>query len=271
MKTGSYAYLLFLLSAASCITPRAYLMSPMDINTNTYHTLPMAGDSQKAATYANLTFNTGGSNQQLRDVVLGGRLDVHRAHQFGRFQAYYGGGLSLGNYAVEDIYRYSNNYYNGMKDTVYHYAASNHFYGVYGLGGGINIVIPFGNGKGEWRAVGLETSYQKEFGDFIHYRKGIPDSAFDILATYGHVFTLGGSTEIVGKTRHGTEFGYKIALGTLIFPAGNYHGKENYDRPYYFYNTLHVTKGRVTGFLQGNIGVHAASFQFGVNYNLSKR
>ena len=271
MKISGYTCLLFLLCAASCATPRAYLMSPMDINTNTYHTLPMVGDSQKSASYADLAFNAGGSNQQLRDAVLGGRLDFHRAHQFDHFQAYYGGGLSLGNYHVEDIYHFSNNYYNGMNDTVYHYSASNHFYGVYGLSGGINVVIPFDNGKGEWRAIGLETSYQKEFGDFIHYRKGIPDSATDILATYGQVFALGGMTEIVGKTRHGTEFGYKIALGALIFPNGNYRGDESRNRPFYFYNTLHVTKKKVTGFMQVNIGVHAASFQFGVNYNLSKR
>ena len=271
MHICRYGYLLFLLSALSCSTPRAYFMSPMDINANTYHTMPMATDSQKAATYANLTFNTGGSNQHLQDVVLGGRMDIHRAYQFGHFQAYYGGGLALGNYHVQDVYHFSNDYYNGANDTVYHYRAADRFYGIYGINGGINLVIPFANGKGEWRAIGLETSCQKEFGDYIQYRKGVPDTAYDILATYNHAFMLGGMTEIVGRTRHGTEFGYKIAVGTVLFPKGNYLGRESYTRPAYFYNTLHVTKKKVTGFLQVNIGVYSASFQFGVNYNLSKK
>jgi len=271
MRFSHYWYLFFLLSAVSCSTPRAYFMSPMDINTNTYHTVPMVTDSQKKATYASLTFNTGSSNQHIQDPVLGGRLDMHRAYQFDRFQAYFGCGLSLGNYHVEEAYHFSNDYYNRANDTVYHYQEADRFYGIYGLNGGVNVVIPFGNGKGEWRAIGLETSFQKEFGDFIHYRKGIPDSAFDILATYDQAFTLGGMTEIVGRTRYGTEFGYKIAVGTIIFSKGDYRGRENYDRPFYFYNTLHVTKKKVTGFLQLNAGVHAVSFQFGVNYNLSKK
>jgi hypothetical protein len=231
----------------------------------------MVADSQKSASYADLVFNTGGSNQELEDIVLGGRLDLHRAHQFGKFQAYYGAGLSLGNYQVADAYHFSNTYSGTGNDTAYHFRKADKFYGICGLNGGINLVIPFGNGRGEWRAIGLETSFQKEFGDYLRYRKGIPDSVVDVLATYDRMFTLGGMTEIVGKTRHGTEFGFKMAWGGILFPRGNYRGDESHDRPFYFYNTLHITKKRVTGFLQVNIGDHAASFMFGVNYRISKK
>lgn len=272
MKSTSYC-LLLLLCSSSCITPRAYLMSPMDINSNSYHSLPTTADSNKSATYASVTLNMGGSNQECRDVVLGGRGDIHRGYQFGHFQAYYGGGLSLGNYSLSDSYHYSNYYYSnyGLNDTTYHFIASNKFFGSYGLYGGINLVIPFGNGRGEWRVIGFETSFNKEFGSYLQFRKSLPDSAADIVATYDHMFTLGGTSEIVGISRHGTEIGYKWALGSVLFPNGNYHGDETNSRPNYFSQTLHVTKQKVTGFMQLNIGTHAASVQFGVNYNLSKK
>ena len=271
MKPETCCFLLLILSGSSCITPRAYFMSPMDINGNPYVTLPAITDSQKSATYGNLAINGGGSNQTLKDGVIGGRLSIHRGYRFGNFQAYYGGGLSMGNYNVHDAYHFGNLYYNSMNDTSYHYRASNNFYGSYGLNGGMNLIIPFANGRGEWRVIGFETSFQKEFGDYINYRKRLPDSAFNILATYGHMFTLGGTTELVGISRHGTAIGYKFALGTILFPVGNYLGDESNFRPYYMYHTLHLTRGKVTGFLQFNIGAHAASLQFGVNYNLSKK
>jgi hypothetical protein len=247
------------------------MMSPLDINTNPYHTLPMAADSAKSAVYASLSFNTGGSNQQLKDDVVGGRAELHRAHQFGNFQAFYGAGLSLGNYHVADVYHLRDAYYNSLNDTVYHYENANKLYGSYGLYGGINIVIPFGNGRGEWRMIGLETSFQKEFGEYVQYRKNLPDSAYNVLAAYDRIFSIGGMTEIVGKTRNGTEVGYKLAIGSILFPGGDYRGDARYDHPFYVSNTLHVTKQKVTGFLQLNAGVHAASFQFGVNYNLGRR
>jgi hypothetical protein len=157
-----------------------------------------------------------------------------------------------------------------MNDTL-HIPEANRSFGTYGLSGGMNLVIPFANGKGEWRAIGFESAYQKEFGNYLQYRKRLPDSLINTLATYGHMFSLGGTTEIIGITRHGTEFGYKIALGTILFSKGNYLGYETGSPPFYFSQSIHLTKKRVTGFMQLNVGVHAVSFQFGVNYNLSKR
>jgi hypothetical protein len=272
MKHSTCCYLLLILSAGSCITPRAYMMSPMDVNSSPYHSLPTTADSNKSATYASITFSGGGSNQELRDGVLGGRGDIHRAYQFGHFQAYFGGGLSLGNYAVKDSYHYGNYYYSnyGLNDTTYHFIGSNKFFGSYGLYGGMNLVIPFGNGRGEWRVIGFETSFNKEFGDYLQFRKTLPDSVADIVATYDNMFTLGGTSEIIGISRHGTEIGYKWTLGSVLFSNGNYYGDQTNSRPYYFSQSLHVTRQRITGFIQFNIGTHAANFQFGVNYKVSK-
>ena len=152
MKPCNLCYLLILLSVSSCVTPRAYIMSPIDINTNPYQSIPTTADSQKSATYASLAFNGGGSNQTLKDAVIGVRTSLSRSYRFGHFQAYYGGGLSLGNYDLKDTYHYNNYYYsNSNNDTTFHYKGANYFFGVYGFSGGINLVIPFGNGRGEWR------------------------------------------------------------------------------------------------------------------------
>jgi hypothetical protein len=243
----------------------------MDINANTYHTLPMVQDSQKAATYARLAFNAGSSNQEWRDQVLGGGLTVYRAYHFGHFQAYYGGDLSLGNYQVHNSYLLGNGVFNGGNDTTYHLVSSNRFYGFYGLGGGVNLVIPFRSGRGEWRAIGLETAYHREFGDYLSFRKQLPESSVDILETYTEAFRLGATTEIVTRSGRGTEFGYKFTLGTILNTNGFYRSDRYESRPYYVSNAFHITKQKVTGFMQFNIGLHSGSFQFGVNYNLSKK
>ncbi|MDP4129760.1 MAG: hypothetical protein Q8918_16290 [Bacteroidota bacterium] len=270
MKPTNLCYLLILLSFGSCISPRSYYMSPMDINSLPYHTLPNTTDSQRAATYASLSIHAGGSNQTVKDGVSGMRGDIHRAYRFGNFQAYYGGGISLGNYHLHESDHTAYNY-STMSDTTYHFPTSDKFFGSYGFGGGINLVIPFAGGRGEWRVIGFETSFQKEFGDYVKFRKQLRDSAYDILATYGQIFTVGGTTELVGISRHGTEIGYKVALGSVLFPKGSYLGPESDFHPYYMSHTLHVTKRKVTGFMQFNIGAHALSLQFGVNYNLSKK
>jgi hypothetical protein len=242
-------------------------MSPLDINSHPYPTMPMTDDTMRSATYAGFALNTGGANENQRDVVVGGSFHIHEAHRFGNFQAYYGAGLNLGNYHISQLAYDTRN----IDTTIgYHYPQSDRFYGGFGLNGGINLVIPFGNGRGEWRVFGVETSFQQEFGQFLHYRKSFPDSTADVLATYDHQFTLGGMTEFVGRTSHGTEIGYKVAGGAVLFPNGHYSGYDSYKRPYYFSNTLHVTKRRTTGFLQFNVGLYAASFQFGINYKLTR-
>lgn len=272
MKNTRLCYLFLCLAVGSCITPRSYIMSPMDINSSPYQSLPSTVDSQKAATYASFAFNGGGSNQTLRDGVFGIRAGISRSYQFGSFQAYYGGGINLGNYSMADGYAYRDyRPLNGMNDTSYHYLSSNKFFGSYRVGGGMNLVIPFGNGRGEWRIIGFETSYQREFGDYVRYRKQLPDSVADLVASYNQIFTLGGTTELVGISRHGTEIGYKVAVGAVLFPAGTYRGEDKGFKPYYMSHALHLTKRKVTGFVQFNIGAHAASFQFGMNYNLSRK
>ncbi len=247
----------------------AYYLTPFDINSNHYHNIPLHTDSFKAATYVHAVFTGGNANDNARDFLYAFQFNLHRAHNFGNFQAYYGGGFSLGSYLVGNYTTYDHYYY--PRDTSFNIPYSQQFFGSYGLNAGMNWVIPFANGRGEWRTIGFQASVENEFGDYLKFRKNLPDSVVNINAKYSLTTTLGGASEIIWKTRHGTSIGYKIAGGGSLVPSKKYFGNENSYRPYYTSQTLHVTKGRWTGFGQINNGLYSVSFQFGINYRLSKR
>lgn len=249
-----------------CIESRSYYLSPYDINANPYHNLPLKSDSFKAATYASAVFTGGSANDRWRDGVLAFQASLHRGHQFGNFQAYYGAGFSLGSYHVARYDGYD--YYYQRPDSLIHIPRTNQFFGSYGFNGGMNLVKSFANNRGEWRIIGFETSVQNEFGDYQRFRKGLPDSAINIIAKYSLTATLGVTTEFIRKTRHGTSIGYKIALGGSLISKKKYVGDESNMDPFYFSHTLHVTKGRWTGFGQLNFGLYTGSFQCGINYKL---
>jgi hypothetical protein len=192
---------------------------------------------------------------------------LQRGQNFGHFQAFYGAGLTLGSYHVAN---YSLNYFVGLpiRDTIIHInPESDHFFGAYGINGGINLVVPLPRG-GEWRAIGIETAFQREFGSYLNFRKSQSDTSIDILATYNWTKTIGIYTEFVWVRRSGTELGYKISVGGSIVNPGNYQGDKNADVPFYFSHIFHLTRGKVTGFCQINFGSHTDSFQFGLNYRM---
>ncbi|HVY75224.1 MAG TPA: hypothetical protein VG890_10360 [Puia sp.] len=266
MKTLAYGCLPFLLLLGSCAIEQNYLMSPMDINSHPYAPLPMASDSLKAMTYGGLAFNIGSSNEGQRDRVAGVSVSVGRSHQFGNFQAYYSGNFNFGGYYFDVV------------ETTYGYEKPARSYGGFGFNGGLNAVIPFGHGRGEWRFLGVETGYQQEFGQFFNYRKNLPDSLFDVNAVYRHAFRIGGSTEIIGKTRHGTIIGYRFSAGVILYPPGtyiehpgSYSDPTDLGNPFYAAHCLSFTRDRVTGYVQANIGVNAGGVQFGFIYRLSPK
>ena len=254
---------------SSCAYQHAYFLSPLDINSHPYKNIPLHSDSTRSAFYAAMSFGEAYSNYQFRDHLFLFEGNIHRGQNFGHFQAYYGAGLTLGDYHVSN---YSLNYVIGapFRDTTINYnTSSDQSFGALGLTGGINYVVSLPRG-GEWRAIGIETSLQKEFGSYLNFRKSMVDSNFDILAIYSLTKTIGVSTEFIWKRRSGTELGYKMALGGTIASPNNYLGDQRTDMPLYFSHTFHLTKGHITGYCQINFGDHTDSFQFGFNYRLGR-
>jgi len=236
----------------------AYL-SPFNTISHTYHTIPLKSDSLKGATYVNANLTAGSANFDLNDNVFCFNTGLDRSFNFGNFQAYCSGNLSLGNYQLrESPY---DNYQ--PSDT-----ANNKFFGGYGFNGAINVVLPFDDG-GEWRIIGLETSLQNEFGNYLQFRKNFLDPNALIVQTSNWINTLGVYTEFAWPARHNGSFGFKIASGGTFVSPQHYYGTDSYHRPGYFTITYRLTKNRTTGFLEWATGTYATNLQLGVNYRLS--
>jgi hypothetical protein len=264
---------LFFLSGCLPHTTPAYYSSPLDINSTYYHAMPLRSDSVKSAYYTHLAFTGGSSNKGLRDGIYGFHGGIHRSQNLGIVELYYGAGLALGSYHVDNYYRvdYHNPLFDPLQaDTVYHIPGHSYFFGAYGFNGGIAIALPSPAGYGEWR-IGFETSLQNEFGNYLQFRKSLPDSAIDILATSSWTKTVGGFMEFLGKVRrYGTTFGYKISAGGSIISPDTYQGDQRIKGPYYISNCFHISRQHITGFWQINFGNYTTTFQTGVNYRLGK-
>ncbi len=275
---------IYLTLFSSCFTERqAYFLAPQNAAANPYHAMPMKSDSLKSAFYANGVYTNGSANDRQSDHVWSLEGSLHRSHNFGIFQAYYGANLTLGSYNISDYYRSDYRYSGGFigtyypVDTPYHIAATNKFFGAYGVSGGINLVMSHEHKKynkhSEWRALGLETSLQNEFGEYNQFRKNLSDTGANVNFRNSFSAYLGLYTEWVWTSRYKTEGGVKLAWGLCINPENNY--LKYLDRPITpllnFSVNWHVTRNRYTGFMQINLGTYADNIQFGLTYRLTKK
>ena len=267
-------FLLFLIISAllfgSCISS-SYFLSPSNANSNPYHAIPLVSDSLKGATYVSGIFTMGGANQGWRDNVFAFQGRLHRSNNLGSFQTYYGANATLGSYRIAEFYSPNSYPY----DTVnFHYYSTNSFFGYYGLNGGINLVVPTGHG-GEWRPLGIETAVHREFGNYYNFRKNLPDSAADVTFKKNITGNIGIYTEIIHKSKHGAEFGYKMGWNFILNPSSDYthvYSPNSVNPIGSFVNTIHFSKGKATGFVQINISnSYAGNVQFGLNYRLGKQ
>lgn len=269
---------LFLLPGCLTIPQHAYYVSPLNGNSEGYHPLPLREDSVHTVFYAGGSFFTGSANERGKDYFNGGRLSLSAAHHYGMFQFYYGVDGTLGSYTLgrwDSLYTYSLipiltvppfhanilNSHSGPKT-----------FGSAGFQTGINAVVPVRGG--EWRILGLETSLNREFGDYLSLRKKLPDSIVSLDIRSSFFGTFGISSEMIGRTRQG-EFGFRISNGwTLGTAYRNLYVKGNYGGPYlhydYFTLSFHYTYRQYTGFMLLNAATKATSFQMGLHYRLNR-
>ena len=251
-------------------------LSPLDSQTNPYHTIPFRSDSLKSAVYASILYSAGTANDQGKDWVHAGQLNIYRSHNLGIVQAYYGASVSIGNYFVSNFY--NSHYkreglfalYDTPIDTFYHIPANKYFFGSYGLSAGINGVVTRGNK--EWRYLGVEMTIQKEFGNYYPFRKNLVDSAANVVFRNNLTGTFGIYTDALWSNRNHVQFGFKFALNTMINSRNDYTVQNSYSifPLTYFSITYHVGVKQFTGFMQSNFGTKATSFQIGTTFRLAK-
>jgi hypothetical protein len=262
------------ITASGCVT-RSYFLSPQNASSNPYQEVPVISDSIRGANYLGIVLTEGGVNQNFRDNVIAFDGRFHRSNNWGLFGASYGASLFLGNYSVGPytISQYGNSHYDSQSFKV---AGSNQFFGTYGFNGSIHIAVPLPDGRGgEWRILGLETSFQKEFGNYYNFRKNLPDSNADVIFINNFTSTLGFYTDIIALNRKKAKIGYKISYGFLLNPESDYikyYTTKAINPMTYFSNTLHFSRDRFSGFVQFNLSDrYAFNIQTGMSYQLGKK
>lgn len=257
-------YLASVTFLSGCSNP-VYYLSSSNANTNYYRTIPLKSDSIKAASYISAVLTMGAANYVSTDKVIAFHVNSHRSYQFGPCQGYYGINYSSGFYRVSKVVNGGPN----VNEYLINKMAGNKFFGNYGVNGGINLVKET-NAPGELR-IGLETTVQNEFGDYLRFRKALPIDAANAITKNSLFATLGMNSDFIVKLRTGS-FGFKLAFGSSLRKTINIVNQHDIGviTPVYANFTLHYTNRRWTGFLQGNAGDFAQSAQLGTNYRLSK-
>jgi len=269
---------LILLFLSSCIQYReAYYFSPFNGNVPIYHTTPLQIDSVKTGTYGGILLGGGGANDNLHDDAYYFRPSLYRSYARENCQFYFGGNVTLGNYYVNKYdtipatvrYGVTRDYLNAR---IINEQGGNKFFGGLGLQAGINYTIQFRR-RHEWR-IGTETSYNHEFGNYIHFRNELADSAATVIHRQSHFITLGLFTELAFKLKKGS-IGFKVAIGT---PLGKNYRKlyrPRYDAERFSFAyvspAFQYTNNRLTGFFQINLSTKAFHGQLGTSYRLNTR
>lgn len=251
----------------------AFYQSSLHSNTSSYKATPLQSDGIPAATYASLNFMTGGANHKWHDNTWSFTGSLHRSHNFGMFQAYYGANAVLGNYRVRSYGPFPDSpqlfrRYRAFDDSTINTLAGDKSFGAWGFVGSINVVVPLG--ASEWRALGTEVSWNSEFGRYLDFRKRIPKGVANIVDRSGNYLTISIFTELMGRFDNGNALGYKVAFVTS---PKTLRDEEDYFRsltPAYFSQTLHLRVQNVTVYGQLNLGSYAANLQTGVSLRLGK-
>ncbi|SEW34980.1 hypothetical protein SAMN05428988_4254 [Chitinophaga sp. YR573] len=280
-RNSTLIFLLVPVVFSSCAR-RSYYLSPFNGNATTYYAKPLLADSAKSATYFSATFTAGrpnnqyytydgdGYEKQLTDNLKAFQFSFHRSHTSKYFQAYYGASFTTGTYEVTrfDSLHYYGNYANADLSKI---LGGHKYFAGAGLVGGINLVMPFRRGH-EWRVLGIETSIGKEWGDYLDFRKSMPDSSATAISKNDHYGYIGLTSELVFKKRQNA-FGIKWALGTSLYRTielGKSDLRTTYVVPLYFSTTFQYSRPKFTVFTQINATEHAESVQLGASYKLSK-
>jgi len=258
----------FLLLAGGC-TYHAYFQSPFHSDDAPYHAIPLRSDSLRSAIYGSGVITSGWANENGRDQLTSFTGYMHRAHNFGAFEGYYGIDYTLGAYQIGNFKGLRPA--PGVDSAILNKLKGSKSFGGYGLNGGINYTFPFARGS-EIRFPSLSLSTRREYGAYLRLRQGLPDSAANTIFTGNFTATMTAGTEIVFKTREGS-ITYGIKLGwNLLNQRADYRGNDAANYPMQFWSqTLSGSIQQFSFYGQLNVGNYTATLQLGLQYQWAKR
>ena len=283
MPKPTALFLLFcaLASLGACVTAphqQAFYVSPFNGNSEGYHTLPMHTDTTRTAVYARISGYGGKANDLNTDHFGGANASFYVARHGSWWQSYYGldgtlGSYGLGTWQVRDPGTFNFILYNGPPAPPPPTAGQlntytgGYTYGGLGVSGGVNGVIPMG--QGEWRVLGIETAVHRELGDYWRLRRNLPDSVASYIVRNAFFGTAGLTTEWIFRTSTG-DFGFRLAGGWTL--GNNYQHPGVYDSlnesrlHYGGYGSFiaHYTLGRYTLYYLSERAAKGWSLQAGV-------
>jgi hypothetical protein len=110
---------------------------------------------------------------------------------------------------------------------------------------------------------------QREFGNYLDFRQGLPDTAANTIFKGRVASTVGLGMEIAFRVPHGMIGLRAMGGGALINPSDLYHGNKstNYGMGF-FSGTLSVVNYHYTCFGQMNFGNSSFGAQIGLQYAL---
>ena len=231
----------------------------------------MQKDSVRSATYVNGGLSGGGANVYYQDGNKSFTAGLHRSHNFGKFQGYYGFRGVVGTYRVDSVHNNNGSWFHNdyLDEDIINANANRKFYGAAGAFGSLNFVIP--SKSGEWRVIGAELSWDKEFGEYLDFRRSLRDTSANIIERRKDFLALAISSDFVFVKRAGS-VGFKISL---VNSLRNISGFDEHSMPMnlhsgYLSSTVHYQHEKLTGSLQWNMGSYAVMFMAGAAYRLSK-
>ncbi len=171
-------------------------------NDVSYLPKPMSSDIKKSDTYFSGTYG-GSIGSNFNDQINFGEIDISEGHVFNPFNIAYGIYGFTGNIR-------NNNYSDSLHNLDPNVFQTKSFSGIGArLSGNLFDMV---SKRTDFRMIGFEASYSKEFGDYAAYRTAVQNLPGYYSYTSNQLFTLGGTSEIIWKSMSVPELQYSFRL-----------------------------------------------------------
>jgi hypothetical protein len=215
MTKAHYLLLMLMLAGCSSAIKVNYYEPAVYKADISYQPKPMSADSFKSATYISGGYNQKQtSSEESADIAHMFQLFLSRAHTFSNLNISYGAS-GLAGYLKNNMMEAKDPFYFKRKP-----------FSSLALNGSINTYVNKNNV--DYRLLGAEFSYSREFGAFKDFRNEIYHQPNFYSVTNRELFTAGLSSEIIFHLEDdvSTQFGFRLFAGKTLTRM-NYQGQSD--------------------------------------------